>query len=349
MAEVAIAVGVLPDGSVLTIDEFDRRIHQGRVLCPHCGYSTRLAGRQGNQRAHCFAHYPGTGLECRADPCRDLHVLVQDEIANGADLVLPSFCEFRPADFRPFPFKSEDLLYLSLTNCVKEASFEAFGQYARCSVDVEGVMPNGVKLFVEVAVHHKTEDASALEARARLGRPCVEFHCKDLLDSGWDRKIIRQALKDPSRWRWIRMPILSARVIDLDLVLERHVDGDLLVRFENVGKQGYDFLFRSNGAGFSMDKNFYGKVDDYFPLNRVKWESLGLIEKRVNVSGAMNVGAKAKSGFMLGSQRVEQVKTTLFGFLPIAFKPINPDREALERTRKPRSPRKKIALPSLYL
>ena len=338
MADVNISVGMLEDGSLITIDEYDRRIHKGAVLCPHCRDGSKLFGRQGRIRRHSFAHYEKSN--CRASPENDLHVLVQEEIASGAPIALPDFlCDL--------PGVSAGLgapQSVALARCVKEARYPAHDGLQECRIDVEGVMPNGVRLLVEVTVTHETCDPEALLARAVLLRPCVEFKCTDMVGTEWTRDSVRQALLDSDRWSWFQLPALRGRMGNFEVVAQCHSDGDLLVRLLGMDKSSYRDLFHADGGLKGFEANGYGSDDNGYPLIRVKMESLADMEKRSGLKAVDAMTTIAKSSFM---ERMPKPVSRRFGIFPCLEESIRRDvdpRRIVLARKYPRRPKKRISV-----
>ena len=338
MSEVNISVGMLADGSLITIDEYDRRIHKDAVLCPHCRDGSKLFGRQGNIRRHSFAHFNGSN--CRAFPQDDLHVLVQDEIASGASIALPDFlCDLPGVSNRQGLPSS-----MVLVGCVKEARYPAHDGLHECRIDVEGVTPNGVRLLVEVTVTHETCDPEALLARAALLRPCVEFKCADMVGTDWTRGSVRQALMDPDRWSWFQLPVIRGHMGNFEVVAQCHSDGDLLVRLNGVDEAAYYNLFHADGGLKGFVKAGYGRDDNEYALNRVKMESLADLERRSGLKAVDTITAIAKSSFM---ERMPKPVSRRFGIFPYLEesrrRDVDPRRIVLAR-KYPRRPKERISV-----
>ena len=340
MADVNISVGMLEDGSLITIGEYDRRIHKDAVLCPHCRDGSKLFGRQGEIRRHSFVHYNKS--DCRASPENDLHVLVQEEIASGADIALPDFISGLAAISMSQTLDATAIM--KLTGCIKEARYPAHDGIPACAIDVEGVMPNGVRLLIEVTVTHKTCDPEALLARAALLRPCVEFRCSDLVGTEWTRSSIREALMDPDRWRWFQLPIIRGRMGNFEVLAQCHPDGDLLVRLIGVDKAAYFNLFHANGGMKGFTEAGYGRDGNSHALNQVKMKSLSELEKRSGLKAVDVLTSIGRSSFM---EKMPSGFSGRFGIFPCLEesrrKDVDPRRIALARKYPPRPKRKSSA------
>lgn len=318
MGNVGLSVGFLEDGTVVTIDEYDKRIHGKALYCPHCQDDSMVFGRKGLKRKHSFAHYPYDGRkECKASPDRDLHILVQDLIASGAMIALPDFNE----SLRSVSRNSGKILFdhpFSLSDCIKEAHYSAHGDIRKCSIDVEGTMPNGVRLLVEVTVTHETCDPQALAARTALFRPCVEFKCTDLVGKDWSRESIRKALQDPNRWSWFQLFVLNGAVGNFNITAQVHPDGNLLLRFSGFDNHSYRNLVHANGGLSGFTARDYGVDDNVYPLNRLSIESLKDLENRTGIMAVNKRDFVSRKAFDPCKNQIKTSSLGLFSELPVS-------------------------------